>query len=93
MPFIFEEYAGFKDEWVSETITIRDNGTFQQEGLFRVTQNGVVTNDPYSDNGTYSRNGTNVTFRFNSDGSSATATVDNGALIVALDGVSLIYRR
>lgn len=93
LPFVIFEEPGYKEEFLDETITIQDNGTFQQQGRFRYTTDGVVSIESYTDAGTYSRTGTSVTFRFTSDGSSATATVDNGSLIVALEGVSLVYRR
>lgn len=93
LPLILDEGPGFKDELLDETITIRDNGTFQQQGRFRFTDNGFVTIESYNDAGTFDRTGTNLAFRFTSDGSTATATVDNGSLIVAYAGVSLVYRR
>ncbi|MDB4881138.1 MAG: hypothetical protein JWL60_2584 [Gemmatimonadetes bacterium] len=93
LPYVLVDRPGYREELVDETITIQENGTFSQQGSYRYTENGFVSVRAYDDFGTYTRSGTNLTLRFNSDGSRVTGTVENGALIIGLEGVSLVYRR
>lgn len=93
LPYTILQVGADKIELINETITVAEGGTFTQQGTVRFTENGVVTNETYADAGTYTRNGTAVTFRFNSDGSIGTGTVDNGTITVGYEGYSYVYRK
>lgn len=85
--------ANPKIEYLNEQLIVSSSGTFTQTANYRVTSNGVVSNQPLVDSGTYTLNGTAATFRFNSDGSTGTGTVNGNALTVATGGYSLVFTK
>lgn len=93
LPYLVAEIGADKLEWLNETVTLSEGGTFTQQGSFRLTQNGVVSTESHSDTGSYTRNGTAISFYFNSDGSSPTGTVSGNTITVAFSGYSLVYHK
>jgi hypothetical protein len=92
LPFIVVQIGADKIEVLNETVTLSDGGTFTQQGSIRVTESGTVETDTYAEAGTYTRSGTALNLVF-SDGSAATGTVSSDNIIVALSGLSLVYRK
>lgn len=82
-----------KIEYLNDQLIVSANGTFTQTANFRVTNNGVVANQPLVDSGSYTLSGTAATFRFNSDGSTGTGTISGNTLTVAQSGYSYVYLR
>jgi hypothetical protein len=93
LPYAVVQVGADKVEVLNETVTLSEGGTFTQQGSVRLTENGVVSTQSYSDAGTYTRNGTAISFFFNSDGSSGTGTVSGNTITVAFSGFSLVYRK
>lgn len=92
LPFTLQA-ANPKIEYLNEQLIISASGTFTQTVNARYTNNGVVSTQAFADAGTYVLNGTAATFRFNSDGSSGTGTVNGNTLTVAQGGFSQVYTK
>jgi hypothetical protein len=90
LPFLVQA-SNPKIEYLNEQLIVSATGTFTQTANARFTNNGVVVTQPIADAGTYVLNGTAVSFRFNSDGSTGTGTVNGNTLTVANGGYSQVY--
>lgn len=93
LPYTVEQSGANKIEVMSDVLTVGAGGAFTQLTTVRITQNGVVTTQSLPDAGTYTVSGTAVTFRFDSDGSSGTGTLNGKTLTVAAEGLSLVYAK
>lgn len=93
LPFVFGQTGANKQEITSETYTLTADGSFTQIIGVRTTFNGQVTTQSEPDAGTYTLNGTAVTFRYLSDGSSATGSWSGNTLTIAADGFAAVYQR
>jgi hypothetical protein len=81
-----------KIEVLNDQIIASSTGTFTETGNARFTSTtGVVTNQAFADSGTWTVSGTAVSFNFNSDGSTGTATLSGNTFIVAGGGLSQVY--
>jgi hypothetical protein len=76
-----------KVEILSDSITVRVDGTWSGVESFRITAGATVDTQTVSSGGTYAVNGSLVTFRDSSDGSVFTASVSGNAFLLS-DGVS-----
>lgn len=93
LPFVVLQIGSDKIEVTDETVTLSGGDAFTQQGSLRITQSGVVSTDSYAEAGVYTRNGTAVNFVFSSDGTTGTGTISGNSLIVAVSGLSLVYRK
>lgn len=69
------------------------SGGFTQHTIFRYTEGGVPSTDDNVEVGTYTYSGSTVTFHFNSDNSTASATVSGSTITVRVDGHAFVYTR
>jgi hypothetical protein len=92
LPFVLQA-ANPKVEILSDQLIVNGNGTFSENGSFRVTNGTQVTTQVIPDAGTYTINGTAVSFVFNSDGSTGTGTLSGNSLIIAQSGFSSVYTK
>ena|ERR1044071_990933 len=76
---------------IGDVLTVSEFGTFTQFTSYRYTQNGITSTQSLNDQGTYTLNGTAITFRFNSDGTIGTGSLDGRTLTVTAEGFATIY--
>ena len=93
VPFVIAQIGLDKIEILSETYTFVPGGAFTQITSVRLTQNGAATTASESDAGTYTLNGSAVSLRWNSDGSTGTASLSGNTLTAAEGGFSAVYQR
>jgi hypothetical protein len=93
LPYTIALVGTDKVEVVSDVLNVSSNGTFTQLTSVRTTSNGQATTDNESDSGTYTISGTAVTFHFQSDGSTGTATWSGNTMTVAESGLSGVYKK
>ncbi len=93
LPFVVLQIGGDKIEVIDETVTLSAGDAFTQQGSLRITQGGLVSIDNYAEAGVYARDGTALNFVFSSDGTTGTGTISGNTLIVAVSGLSLVYRK
>jgi hypothetical protein len=93
LPFTVLQIGSDRIEVLNETVTLSDNGTFTQQGSLRITENGAVSTDSYTEAGSYTRNGTALNLVFGSDGTTGTGTISENTITVGISGVSLVYRK
>lgn len=68
-------------------------GGFTQHTIFRYTEAGVPQMDENVEVGTYTLSGSSLTFRFNSDNSTASATVSGATITVRVEGHDFVYTK
>jgi len=93
LPFTLPEEGVDKLELTAETITLIASGRVSMVTTFRVTDGGNVSAESVPDAGTYAVNGSTVTFMFDSDGSTPTATVNGDTMTLDDIGLTFVYRR
>lgn len=93
LPFFVLQIGSDKIEVLSETVTLSHDGTFTQQGSLRITENGAVSTDNFTEVGSYTRNGTGLDLVFSSDETTGTGTISGNTITVGISGVSLVYRR
>ena len=69
------------------------SGSFTQHTTFRYTEGGVPLTDDNVEVGTYTLSGSSLTFHFNSDNSTASATVSGATITVRVDGHAFVYTK
>jgi hypothetical protein len=93
LPFTLPEEGVDKLELTAETITLIASGRVSMVTTFRVTDGGNVSAESVPDAGTYAVTGSTVTFMFDSDGSTPTATVNGDTMTLDDIGLTFVYRR
>jgi lipocalin-like protein len=93
LPYVVDQVGSDTVAITGDVLKVSANGTFSQMTYFRVTENGQVTTDSIPDAGSYALNGTAVTFTFDSDGSTSTASLSGKTLTVAAVGLALVYKK
>ena len=93
LPFTLDEPDVDKYELTGETITLVASGRVTMVTSLRVTNGGNVSLESVPDAGTFTVNGSTVTFRFDSDGSTPTATVTGDTMTLGDTGLTFVYRR
>jgi hypothetical protein len=93
LPFVVAQSGANKAEVTSDVLTLAEGGSFTQSTQVRLTQSGTVTTQSASEAGTWTLTGTSVSFRFTSDGSVGTGTLNGSTLTVAETGIALVYRK
>ncbi|HMA19689.1 MAG TPA: lipocalin family protein [Gemmatimonadaceae bacterium] len=93
LPFTLDEPDVDKYELTGETITLAASGRVTMITSLRVTDAGNVSSESVPDAGTFTVNGSTVTFRFDSDGSTPTATVTGDIMTLGDIGLTFVYRR
>jgi len=93
LPFTLPEEEVDKLELTGETITLIVSGRVAMVTTFRVTDGGNVTAESVPDAGTYAVNGSTLTFKFDSDGSTPSATVNGDIMTLQDIGLTFVYRR
>jgi len=77
---------------IDETLTLAADGTFRRVATLRVTEHGSASDTPVFSQGRYVTLGTAVTLHY-ADGMASTGTVSAGAMSVAANGRTFLYRR
>lgn len=93
LPFTLTQNEVDRLELTGESMALFASGRFTMVTTFRVTDGSNVFPESIPDDGTYTVNGSSVMFRFNSDGSTATATVNGNAMTLNDIGLTFLYRR
>ena len=93
LPFTLDEPDVDKYELTGETITLVASGRVTMVTSLRVTNGGNVSLESVPDAGTFTVSGSTVTFRFDSDGSTPTATVTGDTMTLGDIGLTFVYRR
>jgi len=94
LPFILEGSGANKVELMAEAITLGASGRFTMVTTFRSTQGGnVLPLESVPDAGTYAINGSTVNFKFDSDGSTPSATVNGDTMSLDDIGLTFVYHR
>jgi hypothetical protein len=93
LPFVVIEIGADKIEVLNETLTLSGNGSFTQAGMFRLTESGVVTTEPYAGAGTWSVTGTSITLVYSGGGDLETGTVGTGSITFTDDFFTRVYRK
>ena len=93
LPFTLDEPDVDKYELTGETITLAASGRVTMITSLRVTDGGNVSTESVPDAGTFTVNGSTLTFRFDSDGSTPTATVTGDTMTLGDIGLTFVYRR
>jgi hypothetical protein len=93
LPFTTAQSGADKTEITADVLSVSGTGSFTETTTIRTTLNGQVSTQSSADAGQYTINGTAVSFVFNSDGSTGTGTLSGNTLIVADNGVSLVYKK
>lgn len=85
--------TGPKVEVLDDQVIVRADGTWSENGNFRLTDLSGVTIQNETGSGTYTLNGATASFRDGSDGSVTTA-IFSGVTFTVVDGnATLIYAR
>jgi hypothetical protein len=92
LPFTITQVGANKTEAVSDQLTVTAT-RFTEVTQLRTTINGQVTLGSETDTGTYVVSGSNVTFRFDSDGSAGVGTIGIATLTIVQAGITLVYAR
>jgi hypothetical protein len=93
LPFTLVEPGVDKLEVTAETITLLASGRVTMVTTFRITDGGSVSSESVPDAGTYTVVGSTVTFTFDSDGSTPTATVNGDTMTLGDIGLTFVYLR
>ena len=93
LPFTLPEEGVVKFDLTGETMTLVASGRMTMVTEFRVTDGGNVFAESVPDAGSYSVNGSKVAFKFDSDGSTPTATVNGDTMTLDDIGLTFVYRR
>ncbi|MES2521665.1 MAG: lipocalin family protein [Gemmatimonadota bacterium] len=93
LPFTLEGAGANRVDVTAESMTLVAPGRVTMVTAFRVTEGGNVSTESVPDAGTYSVNGSTVTFKFDSDGSTPTATVNGDTMTLGDIGLTFVYRR
>ena len=93
LPYVVAQVGSDQVEITSDVLNVSENGTFTQMTHLRVTEDGQVTTDSIPDTGSYALNGSALTFTFDSDGSTGTASLSGKTLTVAAVGLALVYKK
>jgi hypothetical protein len=93
LPFTLEGAGADKVDLTAEAITLVAPSRVTMVTTFRVTEGGNVSSESVPDAGTYAVNGSTVTFKFDSDGSTPTATVNGDTMTLGDIGLTFVYRR
>ena len=80
-------------ELTGESMTLLASGRFTMVTTFRVTDGSNIFPESIPDAGTYAVSGSTVTFTFDSDGSTAAATINRNGMTLHDIGLTFIYRR
>jgi hypothetical protein len=92
LPYVLAQTGQNKQELTADVISVVGS-SFTQVTTVKTTVNGQVTTQTFSDAGSFTLNGTAVSFRFNSDNSTATGTVSGNTFTVAVEGFSYVYQK
>lgn len=93
LPYVVAQTGADKLEVTSDVLSVSGTGSFTQTTTVRLTQNGQVSTQSVADAGSYTLNGSAASFRFNSDGSTGTASISGNTMTVATDGFAYVYTR
>jgi hypothetical protein len=93
LPFVVAQVGTNKVELLSDVFTINAGGSFTQTTTVRSTVNGQASTSSEADAGSYTLNGTAVTLKFNSDGSTGTASWSGNTMTTTDGGFALVYTR
>ena len=93
LPFTLTQSDVDRLELTGESMTLLASGRFTMVTTFRVTDGNNIFPESIPDAGTYAVTDSTVTFRFDSDGSTATATVNGNAMTLHDIGLTFLYRR
>ena len=93
LPFTLPESGVDKLELTGEVITLVAPRSLTIVTTFLVTDGSNVFPESVPDGGTYAVNGSAVTFTWESDGSTSTATVSGNTMTLQDIGLTFVYRR
>ncbi len=93
LPFTLPESGVDKLELTGEVITLVAPRSLSIVTTFRVTDGSDVFPESVPDGGTYAVNGSTITFTWDSDGSTSTATVSGNTMSLQDIGLTFVYRR
>jgi len=93
LPFTLPESGVDKLELTGEVITLVPPRSLTIITTFRVTDGSNVFAESIPDKGTYAVNGSTVTFTWDSDGSTSTATVSGNTMTLQDIGLTFVYHR
>ncbi len=78
-------------ELLDDQIIASSTGTFTENAHARVTDATGAFTVPFTDSGTWTLSGTTITFRFDSDGSSGTGSLNGNTFTIGETGFSSVY--
>jgi hypothetical protein len=93
MQFVLTQNATFKDEIVSDVLTMNDDHTGNEVFIERQTSNGVATTDTTTSATTWTQSNDAVTVTFPSDGTLVHGTVSASTFVLAETGLTAVYDR
>ncbi len=93
LPYGAPQIGSNKQEIVQDVLTITAPNTFTEVTTLQNTQNGQVSTDTITDSGTYEFNSYVVTFHFQSDGSTGSATLTGRTMDVLASGVKFTFKK
>jgi hypothetical protein len=93
LPFALEQSEVDRLDLTGESMTLASSGRFTMVTDFLVTDGSDVYPESIPDEGTYAVSGSTVTFTFDSDGSSVTATVSANTMTLDDIGLTFVYHR
>ena len=93
LPFTLPESGVDKLELTAEVITLVRPSSLTIVTTFRVTDGSNVFPESIPDEGTYAVTGSTVTFTWDSDGSTSTATVSGDRMTLQDIGLTFVYHR
>lgn len=93
VPYTYVEDGADRYEVLSETLVVAEGGTFTSRTSLRSTVAGVTRTRVLAGDGTYTRAGTALVLNFAADQTTGTGTLVNGTITIAIEGLTLVYRK